>query len=343
MTQPTIKKNRDSNMELLRITAMLLVMIIHASYRALPKPTPDLIAEQPCSIFLQLLTEGCAIVAVDVFVMLSGWYGIKLRLSRLAELLFQVVFFGLICLAVNYAITGIIPPHAIKTIFMLGNNDYWFVKTYLALCLLSPVLNAFVETASRRQFATVLLLFFAFQWTTGWVIDAVSWIQSGYSLPSFMALYLLARYMNVHRPRFTRFHRLTDLAIYMSTACLIAVSIFFLKKHFDLGGVLLFYNSPLVILGAASLLLFFSKLSFRSKPINWLSISVLSIYLTHSSSIIGHYYDEAIRTWHDSLSRSSFLINIIILIGSVFFGSILLDKLRLRIWKPLSKLFTSNG
>lgn len=41
MTSPadSVKKRRDSNMELLRIVAMLLVCVVHANFRALPVPT----------------------------------------------------------------------------------------------------------------------------------------------------------------------------------------------------------------------------------------------------------------------------------------------------------------
>ena len=50
------RKTRDSNMELLRIVAMLLVMMVHASYRALPRPDDVAVAEKPLSVFLQFLT-----------------------------------------------------------------------------------------------------------------------------------------------------------------------------------------------------------------------------------------------------------------------------------------------
>ena len=38
---------RDSNMELLRIVAMLLVMVVHANFRALPVPGVHAIAVNP--------------------------------------------------------------------------------------------------------------------------------------------------------------------------------------------------------------------------------------------------------------------------------------------------------
>ena len=54
------RKTRDSNMELLRLVAMLLVMMVHASYRALPPPTQEAIANGPVSMFLPGMASACA-------------------------------------------------------------------------------------------------------------------------------------------------------------------------------------------------------------------------------------------------------------------------------------------
>lgn len=329
----TERKTRDSNMELLRLVAMLLVMMVHASYRALPQPTPDSIATNPVSMFLQIAVESFAVVGVNVFVMLSGWYGIRLRWSRLVELLFQVVFFVLLCLGVFYALTGTLPPSPYLSVLMLHENDYWFVKTYLALYLLSPVLNAFVQNATQRQMAITVLSLFAFQWIYGWVFEATTWLRAGYSLPSFVCLYLLARYLNVYRPSFTKWRPRTDLCVYLAVCAMVTVAYFVLKRHFNLGGVLWFYNSPTTVVAAMFLLLFFSKLKFESKAVNWLGISALAVYLTHSNTQLGQYYDFYIREWHDTLPRFPFILQAALFIAAVFFGSILIDKVRLALWK----------
>ena len=145
--------------------------------------------------------------------------------------------------------------------------------------------------------------------------------------------------MNVHRPRFARFSPRADLTLFVVICGLTALTIFFLKRHFDLGGVLFFYNSPNVILSALFLLLFFSKLQLRSRVVNWLAVSAFSIYLTHSSSFIGQFYDITILRWHGVLSLPLFVLSTAALILAVFFASILIDKLRLLLWRPVEKAF----
>jgi len=332
----TQKKTRDSNMELLRITAMLLIMVVHANFRALPKPDALAIAANPSSAFLQFMAEGFSIVGVDVFVMLSGWYGIRPRLVRFSELLFQLLFFGLLCLGIEYAVSGQMPSRAFFTVLLLDPGAYWFVKVYMALYLLSPVLNIFADTASRRQFKTVLLSVFAFQFIFGWLFEATTWIGAGYSLSWFICLYLLARYMRVHQPWFTRFRRSTDLGIYLGVAAFLTMAVFILR-HYNVGGILYFYNCPVVVVGAMYLLLFFSKLSLHSRMVNQVAISALAIYLTHSNSYLAKYYDGTIERWFCEESRPTFILYAFLLIAAVFVGSILTDKVRLALWHPIQR------
>ena len=336
-----MKKTRDSNMELLRLVAMLLIMVVHANFRALPKPDDLAIAANPSSAFLQFLAEGFSIVGVNVFVMLSGWYGIRPRLVRFSELIFQILFFGVLCLGVECVVTVNMPSKALLTVLMLDTNAYWFVKVYIALYLFAPVLNLFVEHATRRQFEQVLLAVFAFMFLFGWLFKATTWLGEGYSLPWFMSLYLLARYMRVHRPWFTLFSRGTDLAVYLGVVAFLTVAVFILR-HYNLGGILYFYCCPVVVLGAMYLLLFFSKLpSFGGAAgslVNWLGISALSIYLTHSSNFLAKYYDGFIRQWFYGESRPTFILYAVLLIVAVFFGSILLDKVRLALWHPIQRI-----
>ncbi len=330
-TLPTVKL-RDSNMELLRIVAMLLVMIVHANFRALPVPGIPAIATNPSGAFLQFFVEAFSIVAVNVFVLLSGWYGIRPRVNRLAELVFQVLFFGVVCLGLATIIEGKAPSDVWRKLFILGDGDYWFIKTYVALYLLSPVLNAWVENASRRSQMLLLVSFFVFEFIYGWWWDGTTWLRRGYSLPSFMALYLLSRYMRNYQPRFATLNKWMDLLIYFDVVAVLTVLMYLLKQAGMRGDYWYYYTCPLVIVGAVYLLLFFSKLSFRSKVINWVAISSLAIYLTQSSSFVWCYYDQIIRDWFNIEPRFTFIIYTVLFIAAVFVVSILVDKLRLLLW-----------
>lgn len=154
------KLERDSNMELLRAISMLLVLVVHANFTALSVPDAQYISINALSAFFRFLTESFSIIAVNVFVLLSGWYGIHPKMTRFGRFLFQVLFFGVICMCIEWALSGRMPQNVILTILTLSpSSNYWFFKTYLALFIISPVLNSFVENAKRRQFEYVLVGF----------------------------------------------------------------------------------------------------------------------------------------------------------------------------------------
>lgn len=343
------KKPRLSNMELLRIIAMLLVMVVHANFRALPVPTAAQIHAEPFSKFLMFFTEALSVIAVDLFVLLSGWFGIRPKAKRLGELVFQALFFGLFAIGV----CALFAPERLNTtplygsslsrLFMLGENDYWFIKSYVALYLISPILNMFVEHASRRQFATVLIAFFVFQSIYGWLFNSTRWFAAGYSMPSFAALYLLARYMRLYPIRLWQQSKWFDAAIYLSYVVVLTVGMFYIKRAGLRGGILYFYSCPLVIMGAMHFVLFFTKLPpFTSKIINWVAVSAFAIYLTHSSSFIGCFYDRWILSWFNVESRPTFLFYTTLLIVVVFVASILIDKVRIFVWNMMLRLFKIN-
>ena len=84
---------RDSQIELLRIIAMVMMLILHANFLGARAPEhTDFLVNAPRA-WEQMILEALCIVAVDTFVLISGWYGIQFKKRRLAGFLFQVWFF----------------------------------------------------------------------------------------------------------------------------------------------------------------------------------------------------------------------------------------------------------
>ena len=89
------------------------------------------------------------------------------------------------------------------------------------------------------------------------------------------------------------------------------------------------YEVPLVILQAIFLFLVFGKMHLSSKFINWCASSCLAIFLIHmhpSIKEIGYY---AITESFYNMPIWQHCIYLILLITGVFFGSILIDKIRI--------------
>lgn len=188
---------RCSNIELLRIVAMFLVLMVHADFWSLGAPTVQEIQTSQLNSYPRLFIESLSIVCVDVFVLISGWFGIKASTKSLMNFVFQCLFFFVVIYAacIMFGINTI-NLHGIAYSLCFGKGN-WFIKAYICLYILTPVLNAFVSTASKKQMLLVLLMFFAFQTVYGWTGSA-QFIVGGYSTISFIGLYLLGRYLKLY-------------------------------------------------------------------------------------------------------------------------------------------------
>lgn len=332
-------KIRQSNVELLRIITMILVLVVHANFRALSSPSMGDVISFPTSSFLRFLTESFSIICVNVFVLISGWFGIHFKWKRFIEFLFQVFFFGFLI----YIIICMIDPNRIKSIknvFMIGAWNYWFAKCYLFLYIVSPVLNAFVEKASQKQFLTILILFFSLQTIYGWATNGITWFNRGFSGVSFAGLYLLARYVKLHPAKWFSHSLKFDLLFYLGFVVLNTFCAFFFTKtgHAPISTRLFLYTSPLVIFASIHFLLIFTKFSFTSKIINWIAVSCFAIYLTHSNSYLENpCYYSLIRNWFNNENTIMFILYTGTLILFVFSVSILCDKIRIFVFNQLFK------
>lgn len=335
------KKGRQSNVELLRIITMILVMIVHANFRALSAPIVEEAVTAPSSAFLRFLTESFSIICVNVFVLISGWFGIHFKWKRFMEFLFQVFFFGFVI----YVIICLIDPdkiRLIKNVLMTDAWNYWFVKCYLFLYIVSPLLNAFVEKATQKQLLTILILFFTLQTFYGWATNGITWFNRGYSGISFAGLYLLARYVRLYPTKWFTHSLIFDLLVYLVFVALNTLCAFWLTRtgHASISTRLFLYTSPFVILAAVHFLLIFTKFSITSKTINWIAASCFAIYLTHSNSFLAKpCYDNLIHNWFINESTISFLLYTGCLMFCVFWVSILSDKIRIFVF---NKLFSKD-
>lgn len=332
------KKERESNIELLRIISMVLVMVVHADFMALGIPSQVDISDFPVSSFMRLFTESVSIVCVNLFVLISGWFGIRFKLIRLGGLLFQVLFFCIVMCSIILCL-GVRVSIRYSEIVKLLCEDYWFVFAYVILYLFAPALNNFVEKESKRNVEYFLFVFFFFQTIFGFIMS-LSWFSNGYSPISFMGLYVLGRYLHIYPNIFIKqkqhIHILIYIGMIIATTCL--AYLFFMMK------VYLFkaysYSSPFVIMGSISLFLFFTKMSFRSIIINWIGTSCFSIYLVHCFPVFfERVYLYYIKDWYINMNNPSFLIFTSLWITLLFILSVLMDKIRIAIWQKICHLF----
>ena len=338
-------KVRQSNIELLRIIAMLLVLIVHADFASIGYPNGNDVTSAPTSTFFRIFIESLSIVCVNLFVLISGYFGINPKTKSIFSLIFQVVFSRIIAFIF---VLGFGLSQLSKSDFLCiipGCSD-WFVMSYLLLILFSPLINSFIKNISANQLLTYIIIFFTIQTIYGWLIPfGIFGFRNGYSVISMIGLYLLGRYIYLYGARLQKIAAKYFISGYFLTCTLTTCLIFLVLKFADSPFVLGYsyklydaYLSPFVIFSSVCLFLFILKFDFRNKVINWIAASVFSVYLIHCNPIIFKHYTDFCSYLFEQYNTVQYIALVTLFILSVFIVAIILDKIRIIGWKYVVKL-----
>lgn len=286
---------RSSNVELLRILLMLFIISSHIlSYIC------DLQnSSSGSTYYLGNLVSSFFIVAVNCFVLISGYFGIKFSISKIIKLEFQVLFYGII----GFFLATISGLHVFnfKTDILyfvpVITRQYWFVSAYIALCLFCPLLNMTISKLTKSQMKIIIgvmiVLFYIIPIIDYSVNAPTLTMDSGYGIVNFICLYFIGRYI-----------RLYYLNQWNHTVCGYIFSCLILFLSNQIMSILLgfyfnsfiSYDTVFCLSGAICLFLSFKRLNFHSNIINKLATFCFSAYIMHSSlffkDILGYAASE---------------------------------------------------
>lgn len=318
-------------------------MVVHADYFALGSPNSSDIRIAPMSSVARVFIEALSICCVNVFVLISGYFGIRPKKSRLASFLFQVLFFFVLIYGVCLA-TGIssFSVQGVLQCFCLTPAN-WFIKAYLLLFILAPVLNAFIEKCDQILHRNVLIGFYLIQTVYGCLFSA-DFFGNGYSTLSFIGLYLLARYIKIYAPKWSQLKKGYDISLYFLCAALITIITLLGFKVGKNTEILMFtYINPLVIIESVALLLFFSKLKFTSRFINWVAASSFAVYLVHANpNILNSLFKDSILYYYSNYTGIQTILYVFVFLIIVFTVAVLLDQVRKKLYELISEEIRSG-
>lgn len=193
-------KKRQTGIELLRIAAMIMIVMMHYLSHSGNLLEPGVPARS--SAILGTILENFCIGAVNAYVFISGYYGSRApyKPSKTIRFFFRIWFYALtipLVLALlgqdvgwQNGIYGIL-----YDLFPIETEHYWFATSFLLLMLFSPVVCAAVKLLSRRQMQITLIGAFLLLSVIKSICPvAFGFDQYGYDLPWFLFVYFLAAY-----------------------------------------------------------------------------------------------------------------------------------------------------
>ena len=320
------KKERDSSIELFRIIATFAVLLVHFTGWFVGGITNPHDSSLDLSFRMgQMIIESLSIVCVNCFLIISGWYGMKLRFSSIWKL-FTIIFFIYVPFQIIESIyTGHFSIRAFIDNALVFTRESYFVQCYAMLLFLSPMLNSFIERYGKGILNYVLTF-----WGIEIIMEAI-WdnkslgFENGYSFIHFILIYLLARTAYLYKEYLLHIKRTYWIIGYFGCATIICFLHVFRYNHtWD-------YSNPIVVIESFCLFFSFLYKSFYNKWINWIAGSTFAVYVMHTCDPLFSILWKADNYLLDTYPYYVYLPCYLGLIILTFFFCILYDKIRIKL------------
>lgn len=320
---------RNSSVELYRIIATFLVLIVH--FNGWFVDMPSTFAGFSVFNISQDIIESVSCICVNCFLVITGWYGLRFKWKHVWTIWSILVW---IYVPFYWVYSYFYNDFSIKLllfkIIAIGQESY-YVQCYLMLLFLSPILNSFIEKFGKR----ILPYTLAF-----WLIEIVfDWILQnkclgfgrGYELTHFLLMYFLGQTAFLYRKEISKYYK--SKFCVMSIICgvvFISIMYLFLPSKYCFG-----YSNPLNIIMAFSLFFLFERKTMHNRFINWIASSTLAVYILHITPPIINALQKIDLHLLQTLQYGFYLISVIGIILLVITCGILYDKIRILLFtKP---------
>lgn len=341
-----VTPERNSNLELLRIVCMVFIVLHHfLLYSAFPEYGKDVVNGSALSLGAAQLLNGFLCVAVNCFVLISGYFGIKFKVKKLFSLYLMCVFYGLIGYLCHLWLGGYHVGRSIlnHTLFVFSHGRWWFINCYLVLFFMAPFLNKAISSLSKKSYLSCLLLFTVLNVYFGFFWGQDHFNQYGYSAAQFVYLYLIGGYIKRFAGAdFIRKNRQKWACGFALLSIIIGLTAIILHRTGHSCLKAYYYNNPLVLCSSVCFFYVFASLDFKSRFINSLASGVLAAYLIQSNEFLGG------ELFFPSLQSALLSVRpdigtewlILVVLSLVFvFISIYIDKIRAFVMIPVWWLY----
>ncbi|MBD5511128.1 MAG: acyltransferase [Lachnospiraceae bacterium] len=354
-------KERMANLELLRIVAMLLIVVLHFLGKGgwlteLTEPS------MPYTGYVAWGMEALAIGSLNVYMLLSGYFLIEgsFRVKRLLQLFLQVLFYS-ITIGLTAVAFGYLPEEGFSIYYLatlclpVSTNHYWFMTAYFFMYLFMPLLALGVKKLTKKQFQIVLsLLIFVVCIVKSVVPIPLSTDMQGYDCIWYMCVFLVAAYIRLYGvPFFQNVWR--SLLVYLASAAgilalTLALRFLYLRtgKLSNMLTVSYNYNHILTLLASAAFFCLFCHIKIKdgafSRFVCRIAPYTLGVYLWHEHIAIRYEWQEWLYAVLGKPNGSIMLVLYTMLaVVLVFIIGILLDMLRSLLFWVLHLLLSHIG
>ena len=306
-------KERDSNLELLRIVSMIMIILHHLICYNLQAPHN----------ITNYLFLGLGKIGVGIFMLITGYYMINkknISYKKIFLLELQVLFYTIIILLIYTLITNNLNIDLLfSSLLPLITKSYWFYTSYFVIYILIPIINKVINKLNQFQYFMIII-------GMTWIIIICHVLSFDETL--LLYYYLIGGYIR-------KYVKIKNNNIYLiistCTYTLMCIIEFFINKYyFNLDNIY-------VTICSVTLFIYFLNLDIKyNKTINNLASSSFAVYLIHENEIIRSILWKKIFVINSNTNCIIlFILGIIISIG-IYYICHIIEKIRKKIFSRLN-------
>lgn len=273
VSSPT-RKERNSSIELYRITATFTVLIIHFNgwfVRGMPE---KLNLDNPSTFRIgQAIIDSAFCICINIFLLISVFFGIQLKGRSILKICLLLLLIYITSDFLNPYLKGNIRLSSFTDgVFVMSRSGY-FVQCYMLLIFLSPVLNDFVEKYGKSILPWTISLVLIETWFGNIKsIDCLGFGR-GYHCMHFVLMYMVARCLYLYKDVLLSLKMGYWIIGYLLCTLFILIQyIIGIRWTFD-------YSNPICIIFAICSFMPFVYFNYYSSVINWIASSTFAVYI----------------------------------------------------------------
>lgn len=321
------KNSRLSNFELLRLVAIFMIIIHHLIIKSAQTVGYTHPYDLNLDGFIGVLLNSLVVCGVNLFLLISGWFGIKKIKMQIIRLILDCFIYSFITNILCIVFLGY--PFSWNELFyscIFTHN--WFVYAFIIFLLLSPIVERSLEQIDRKTLFYFICLLTIVNVVIGFT--GGMYRHNGYNAYNFIYLYTIGRYLHMVSNE-KKYIQLSKYSIIGWLLCSLPLTLGFIAlthKEWDesFSQNYFGYNNPFIIFSSIFLFMPFSTMKIKSEKINLLAKGVFGIFLLHTTSIFIHYRTTIIGSLYQEYGYLVIFISAIIIFIICCFISLITEK-----------------
>lgn len=274
----TSENKKFYNMDMLKIIATLMVISLHYLNGNMGGAL-SFIPHSNINYVIAKLINSFSGIAVDLFVLISGYFLIEkksIKLSKIFMIVFELLFYCCLALVVVIAFNDELFSIGLIKNFISSILNFWYVYIYIIMYLLIPYINRLLQSLSQMDYKKLIIIFLLFFsiWPT--FINNITVKDNGYGIINFLTLYMIGGYVKKYSgDTNSRFSFITFVLF-----SLLTFAFSFLSSRAS------YNNSIFKIIAAISLFYFFRNVKVTNPIYHNIAKHTLGIYIIHNNLLL---------------------------------------------------------